>query len=188
LIQDGSAVSRTTYATLNALFAAAGYPFGDGDGSTTFNLPDHRARTSAGYDPDNSTGLLTGAATGGISAAAIGNTGGVQTAALVAANNGPHTHGVTDPGHDHDINDQGHSHTGKTPVNNSGSFGDEPNPPSASGTGVVNGYAEAATTAQDTGITVNSNTTGITTQSQGSGQAFNVVQPTFIAVWIIRAL
>ena len=42
---DGSAVSRTTYADL---FAAIGTAFGAGDGSTTFNLPDKRDRTSVG--------------------------------------------------------------------------------------------------------------------------------------------
>jgi len=36
LLIDGSAVSRTTYA---ALFAVIGTTYGDGDGSTTFNLP-----------------------------------------------------------------------------------------------------------------------------------------------------
>jgi hypothetical protein len=42
---DGSAVSRTTYATL---FAAIGITWGSGDGSTTFNLPDFRRRTAVG--------------------------------------------------------------------------------------------------------------------------------------------
>lgn len=37
LLCDGSAVSRTTYA---ALFGVIGTTFGDGDGSTTFNVPD----------------------------------------------------------------------------------------------------------------------------------------------------
>lgn len=39
LEMDGSAVSRTTYA---ALFSRIGIQYGDGDGSTTFNLPDVR--------------------------------------------------------------------------------------------------------------------------------------------------
>ena len=39
LLAAGSAVSRTTYATL---FAAIGTTYGAGDGSTTFNLPDFR--------------------------------------------------------------------------------------------------------------------------------------------------
>ena len=45
---NGVAVSRTTYATLfnylNSLTPAL--PFGSGDGSTTFNLPDLRGRTA----------------------------------------------------------------------------------------------------------------------------------------------
>ena len=39
LSADGSAVSRTTYATL---FSAIGTTYGAGDGSTTFGLPDLR--------------------------------------------------------------------------------------------------------------------------------------------------
>jgi len=44
---DGSAVSRTTYATL---FAAIGTTFGSGNGSTTFNLPDLRGEFVRGWD------------------------------------------------------------------------------------------------------------------------------------------
>ena len=42
LVEDGSAVSRTTYADL---FAAIGTTYGAGNGSTTFNVPDSRGRT-----------------------------------------------------------------------------------------------------------------------------------------------
>jgi len=45
LFQDGSAISRTTYA---ALFAIIGTTWGVGDGSTTFNLPDKREAASVG--------------------------------------------------------------------------------------------------------------------------------------------
>lgn len=45
LPRDGSAVSRTTYA---GLFAVIGSNFGDGDGSTTFNVPDQRGRSVIG--------------------------------------------------------------------------------------------------------------------------------------------
>lgn len=45
LICHGAAVSRTTYA---ALFAKIGTTFGDGDGSTTFNVPDFRGRVPQG--------------------------------------------------------------------------------------------------------------------------------------------
>lgn len=46
LAEDGSAISRTTYA---ALFANVGTIFGSGDGSTTFNLPDSRGRVDVGH-------------------------------------------------------------------------------------------------------------------------------------------
>lgn len=45
LLCDGSAVSRTTYADL---FSVIGTTYGNGDGLTTFNLPDLRGRTPIG--------------------------------------------------------------------------------------------------------------------------------------------
>jgi microcystin-dependent protein len=64
LLCDGSAVSRTTYATL---FAAISTTYGIGNGTTTFNVPDFRSRipvgagtagtkTSSGGDSDVDTG------------------------------------------------------------------------------------------------------------------------------------
>lgn len=71
LIMDGSAISRTTYADL---YAIIGDKFGEGDGSTTFNLPDMRGRfirgfdNGAGNDPDAASRLAmdgnSGASTG----------------------------------------------------------------------------------------------------------------------------
>lgn len=80
LLADGSAVSRTTYATL---FAAIGTAHGSGDGSTTFNLPDVEGRTirgrdnGAGRDPDAAS--RAAGATGGNSGDAVGS---VQNDAL----------------------------------------------------------------------------------------------------------
>lgn len=51
LLCNGSAVSRTTYALL---FNVIGTTYGEGDGSTTFNLPDMRLRTAIGVDPRDS--------------------------------------------------------------------------------------------------------------------------------------
>ena len=73
LLCDGTAVSRTTYATLFALF---GTTFGSGDGSTTFNLPNYTNRMPYGTT--------------------IGATGGSADAVVVS-----HTHTITDPGHIH---------------------------------------------------------------------------------------
>lgn len=71
LMCDGSTVSRTTYASL---YAVIGDKCGQGDGSTTFELPDLRGRflrgwdNSAGNDPDAASRIAmdgnTGAATG----------------------------------------------------------------------------------------------------------------------------
>jgi len=47
LICDGSAISRTTYATL---FGVVADSFGGGDGSTTFNLPNFKNRVPIGLD------------------------------------------------------------------------------------------------------------------------------------------
>lgn len=66
---NGAAVSRTTYA---ALYAIIGTSFGNGDGSTTFNLPDLRGEFIRGWnhgsthDPDVGSRIATttGAATG----------------------------------------------------------------------------------------------------------------------------
>jgi microcystin-dependent protein len=56
LICDGTAYSRTTYANLNTLASGSGYaaPFGPGDGSTTFNVPDLRGYFVRGWDSSGS--------------------------------------------------------------------------------------------------------------------------------------
>lgn len=58
---DGSAVSRTTYATL---FAAVGTLWGVGDGSTTFNIPNF----SAGWASVQSAGTVGASTTGEVKA------------------------------------------------------------------------------------------------------------------------
>lgn len=80
---DGSAVSRTTYATL---FAAIGTTWGVGDGSTTFELPDLRGRTTLGAGTGDT-----------LTARTLGATGGREAHTEVAA----HGHNITDTGHTH---------------------------------------------------------------------------------------
>lgn len=87
LICNGSQVSRTTYA---ALFAIVGTSFGQGNGTTTFHIPDLRGRfvrgvsDISGVDPDaaSRTAMNTGGATGN-------SVGSVQADAFEA-----HVHGV----------------------------------------------------------------------------------------------
>jgi microcystin-dependent protein len=73
LICDGSAVSRTTYA---ALFAVYGTTFGAGNGTTTFNIPNFSGKMPIGVN-----GTYT-----------LASTGGSATTTLVEANVPTHTH------------------------------------------------------------------------------------------------
>lgn len=192
---DGSAVSRATYA---ALFGVIGTTFGTGDGVTTFNLPDGRGRTFAGFDSGNATGRLTGAESGGVSASTMANNGGEQGHTITTLELAVHIHGVTDPGHTHTVTDPTHNHTindaghfhqvngGSANAYGTGSVGTDAFPPagpsntSSVTTGITNNAAS-------TGISNQTNTTGITsTNSTGSGSAHNNVQPTLIVGWIIK--
>lgn len=80
LLCNGDAVSRTTYASL---FALLGVTHGQGDGSTTFNLPDYRGRFLRGVDGgiarDPNRATRTAMATGGNTG---DNVGSVQTDAF----------------------------------------------------------------------------------------------------------
>lgn len=87
LICDGSAVSRTTYATL---FGIIGTAFGAGDGTTTFNLPNLE-----GKFPLGTANPLT-----------VGLTGGEADHTLTIAEMPAHTHAVAEyagaaPGNTH---------------------------------------------------------------------------------------
>ena len=76
---DGTIVSRSQY---SALFAAIGSSWGQGDGNTTFKLPDLRGRflrgvdSGAGADPDAAT--RTAPAVGGNTGNAVGSVQGGQ--------------------------------------------------------------------------------------------------------------
>lgn len=78
LVCNGAEVSRTTYA---ALYAYLGDAWGDGDGSTTFNLPDFQGRMPIGV-----------AASG--TADALGETGGAIDHQHVGGN---HEHTIDPP-------------------------------------------------------------------------------------------
>ena len=96
LLCDGSAVSRTTYATL---FSAISTTYGSGDSSSTFNLPDLRGRVIAGQDDMGgaSANRLTNQ-TGGLNGDDLGATGGSETHALTTAQLASHTHSFSGSG------------------------------------------------------------------------------------------
>jgi microcystin-dependent protein len=94
LLCEGAAVSRVTYATL---FGIIGVTHGQGNGTTTFNVPDYkgmflrgRANSSAN-DPDRATRVAM--ATGGVTGDNVGSTQGSAYAS--------HFHSIVDPGHKH---------------------------------------------------------------------------------------
>lgn len=90
LLCDGSAVSRTTYATL---FGVIGTTFGVGNGTTTFNVPDIRGRVIAGRDNmgGSAASRLTGT-TMSPNGNTVGAVGGTQTHTLITAEMPAHTH------------------------------------------------------------------------------------------------
>lgn len=86
MFADGSAISRTEYAEL---FTIIGTTYGEGDGSTTFNLPDKRERVSVMYKENSANG--TTGATLGILGAKGGEFKHTQTVSEMAT----HSHTVT---------------------------------------------------------------------------------------------
>jgi microcystin-dependent protein len=76
---DGSALSRTTYATL---FSLCGTAYGIGDGSTTFNLPNLKGRVPAGRE---TVATLLSAAFFGADSTGMGSLGGSDSHTLTTA-------------------------------------------------------------------------------------------------------
>ena len=95
---DGSAYSRTLY---DDLFDVIGTSFGDGNGSTTFNIPDFRGRTplgtgtGAGDEQSDSDGGSEPSGGSALTARELGEWGGQETLAIVEANMFAHTHSTT---------------------------------------------------------------------------------------------
>jgi len=167
LLCDGSAVSRTTYATL---FATVGTIYGAGDNATTFNVPDLRNQFIRGLD---STIRSLGSTQAGSFAAHThpvsdpGHTHGASQAS--------HSHSITTGSHGHTINDPGHSHSQLVSATPGSGFaygsGNVANGTTgASGTGIsVNlaGNLGGSSDAQTPNVTVAAATTGETIGSSG---------------------
>jgi microcystin-dependent protein len=153
LLANGQAIGRSAFAALNTLYSAASYPFGNGDGSTTFNLPNYTDRMSI--------------AAGNLYAVAA--TGGEATHTLVKAEiptglhtltDPNHSHTITDPNHSHGVTDPQHSHTDG--MFSGGTGGAKPVQGGTTPSGTL------TTSSSSTGVTVNSSSTGITGANSGS--------------------
>ncbi len=165
----GQALLRASYPDLwtfvQSEIAGGNTLFTNGNGSTTFTVPDLRGRAIAGKD--NMGGVAASRLTStyfGTSANTLGAAGGAESQTLTTAQMPQHTHTVTDPGHTHSLN----------PASNSVLTGVGANPFGAGSFGVAQ-------------ISALSNTTGISIQNTGSGNAHPSVQPTIIANYIIYA-
>jgi microcystin-dependent protein len=203
ILCDGRNVNRTTY---SALFAVISTTYGAGDGSTTFGIPDCRARAVFGRDPSEATARIT-AAISGLNSGTLGGIGGSQYL---------HSHGhtLTDPSHNHTHNDPAHNHTLNDPTHNhtlndpthvhgipqdvahsggyyirgaDAAFG-ETNATAGAYTGCYNSanYTGCYNSAAYTGVTNNAAYTGITISASGSGASQNI-PPGIVLNYIIFA-
>lgn len=175
------AVSRALFPDLDAIAAGMSYafPWGLGDGSTTFNVPDKRGHVSVQRDigdPDFGT---------------FGARVGAKTVTLTLAQTPSHSHTVD--AHSHTISASG------THIHQTSSVGSQfaINTFAASPVG-AGGFADVATftdiSALTTGPGGNHDHGGFTgsatpgTSSVGSGQAHSNIQPTQVGIFIVRAL
>jgi microcystin-dependent protein len=79
LLCDGIDKDRSTYSALHSLMQAAGYPFGAGNGSTTFGIPNLLGKFPVGKDASADFDVL-------------GETGGGKTRVLGVSNLPAHNH------------------------------------------------------------------------------------------------
>jgi microcystin-dependent protein len=83
LLCDGVAYNRTTY---SALYSVIGDSFGNGDGTTTFNVPNYQGRMPIGAGSGS-----------GLTPRSLAVTGGLETHTLTVAQMPPHSHSVSIP-------------------------------------------------------------------------------------------
>lgn len=178
LLCDGSAVSRSTYASL---FAAIGTQYGSGDGTTTFNLPNLRGRTIVGRDNSQEEFI------------SLGQTGGAKTHTLTEAQMPSHTHiqnshnhtqdshNHTQNAHNHNFLYQGIEYAGWNAASVAGSSLNF-----YVGNSAIPQTTIANRTATNNPTTATNQPTTATNQNTGGGQAHNNLQPYIVLNYIIK--
>lgn len=142
--------------------------YGNGDGSTTYNLPDDRGYTIVGMDPQNGTSRMTKSTSQGTDASGLGNVGGEQAHTQTSGEMATHNHvvNITDT-HSHNV----------------------PNIPATGNSGTISASAQNLTSGVQTLPTTGTIAGSITAASvnTGGGGAHNNTQPTSIRNKIIYA-
>ena len=119
-----------------------------------------------------------------------GDTGGSNSITLDEGQMPEHNHDITDPGHNHGVSNDSHTHQGRGLTLNSqfGGVGIT----LGSGQGYQVGYRndnvnfDNANTTNSTGITINNNSAGITSQAKGSGDSVDIRSAFLALCYIIR--
>lgn len=160
-------LSNPSSVSINAV--AVFFPFGNGNGSTTFNVPDLRGYVLAGR-----TNMGGTASTNLISTYfsadpdALGAIGGNQSHTQTISEMAAHTHiassVVTDPGHSHSV--QGATNT--------------------SGTSTVTKMGAANTAGFNTEVNFTGITVATTNAITGANVPFSIVQPTLTVNYVIK--
>lgn len=178
--------ATSTTLTLSAAPTVAGtavalraFPYGNGDGATTFNIPDRRELVAVGRSGMGGTGTRNQTTTFPAGGTALGTVWGEQLHVLLLAELAQHSHGLTDPTHAHPGGDTGHSHSIELPLTPN-SLG------SASGQSPSNGNHQWFTDVGFAGVTVFAAATGISVNNTGSNTAHNNIQPCTICNFILR--
>jgi microcystin-dependent protein len=162
LLCQGQIISRVTYALL---FSVMGTLYGQGDGSTTFLLPDLRGRVPVGQ---TASGTF----------ASLNNAGGAETHTLTTDQMPSHTH--TQDSHNHTQNTHEHGiYLGTTQL----AYG---NTTATAGSGYGGMYGPASNGFKASGAVATNQATTATNQSAGSGQAHNNLQPYIVLNYMIK--
>lgn len=177
---NGAAHSRTTYPKLHAKYAADGYPYGSGDGSTTFNVPNMCGRVPAGKtdmggvtDSANLTGGATlgadlGAQTkSSITVSATGSTSGSLSVSVSVSGSTSGVSGSTG-GPDAMVNVDVNNDGAQTPVATSGH---------THGVGTGGGSFSGSGSGSTSG--------SLSVSTSGSTGSFSIVQPTRIFNYVV---
>lgn len=165
--KTSNSVTVNNNASLTTSATAVFLPWGGGNGSTTFNLPDLRGRVVAGRDNMGGTAASRLTATYFANANAIGATGGTQSKTLVQGNLPNLTLTTTIS-----AGQGAHTHTGAAAVGTIGG-------------GSVGNPQSAASSTTNTGSSTLPAMSG-TTPTGGSDTPFSIVQPTITSNYIIK--